>query len=112
MYCLQKWKRLHSRSRLEDLRDSLKAIGRADILEELDNTLLSFNKLVKKQVSTIGKKEVPKNVFINEEEELKLELKKQEAEILHQKLANFFQRQKNNQLEDKIKFLFCGKTKS
>ena len=32
---------------------------------------MSFNKLVKKQVSTIGKKEVPKNVFINEEEELK-----------------------------------------
>ena len=79
MLSLQKWKRFHSRAKLEDLKLSLKSILRHDILAELNE-----------KISNMGKKK-PKKMIIDE-----MDKRKREAENLHQKLTKFFEKRKLN----------------
>lgn len=85
-YALQKWKRFHSRAKLEDLREGLKAINRVDILNQLNAHL---KKLREPKV-----KEADKTKKSTAEIE---DLKKRDVEMLHEKLTKYLERVKNSQ---------------
>ena len=95
LFCLQKWKRTHLRARLDDLRESLKEIGRLDILNELNKQLTAFDNLVvkKDEYNGISKQKLKEKKILTKEEE-EIERKKVQAEILHEKLEDFFERRK------------------
>lgn len=96
LFCMKKWKRIHSKARLEDLKTALKNIGRFDILNDLDDKLTSFDKLVvrKDEDNRICKPNLKDNEVLTKEQ-IESEKKKRDAEILHQKLESFFARAKN-----------------
>ena len=103
---MQKWKRIHSRARLEDLKAALKNIGRVDILNDLNDKLGSFDKLVvrKEEDACICKQSLKASLKVNElmsKDQIEREKKKRDAEMLHQKLESFFARAKNAEDEPK-----------
>lgn len=77
-------------------------ISRFDILSELNRQLSSFDSLVVRRevnVGTLNKQK--RDVVLVTSQDLENEKKKREAEILHRKLTNFFERKRNGTLEPK-----------
>ncbi len=85
------------RARLDDLRSSLDKISRQDILAELNRRLGSFDGLVmrKNEIQGSSKQEQKMKILLSSQD-LESKQRKIEAEILHNKLTNFFERKKNN----------------
>ena len=75
---LTKWRRFHSRARLDDLRSCLAQINRKDILDEIERHLnATYESKQRKKASMI-----------------KIDPKKLEADKLHENLLKFFNKQK------------------
>jgi hypothetical protein len=85
--CLQKWKRLHARACLDDLRKVLAEMNRFDILNELDHQFQTIYKVEKKKKSSPAEQKVI------------------EAEALHQKLIKFFKAKNIENKQHTFKFL-------
>lgn len=106
LYCLQKWKRTHSRARLDDLRESLKKIGRMDILNELNEQLNAFDNLVVRKDNEYNgqsKQRLKEQVILTPEEKVNIQ-KRKEADVLHQKLTNFFEKRRMAEKPKTYKF--------
>jgi len=76
---LKKWKRFNVRATLGELRDVLSKMDRHDILKELDVLKNSLER----------KKETQRKESLIDSDP-----KKREADLLHQKLVKFFEKQK------------------
>lgn len=100
-YALQKWKRFHSRAKLDDLRDALKAIGRTDILNHLNSHLKKLRE------PKIDKPDIKKTSIELED------AKKKEIEMLHEKLTSYFERLRTSDQQtafEQTHFKFFSKT--
>lgn len=79
---MKKWRRLHARAKIDDLRIALNNIGRSDIIRAIEKYFKRTEKKERKKSSII-----------------EIDQKKQEAELLHQNLTKFFERKKNEPIK-------------
>ncbi len=85
MCALKKWKRYHSRARLDDLRSVLVSINRQDIVKEIDHILnAAYEHKERKKLSLV-----------------QIDPKKLEADRLHEKLVKFFDKNKEESKSQK-----------
>ncbi|RNA26450.1 hypothetical protein BpHYR1_003682 [Brachionus plicatilis] len=94
---LIKWKRVHHRSKLDDICQALKKIKRVDILKEVKECCVNYENKCKEPSNQLNKRS-----SIGEED-----IKKKDAEILHQQLCKFFE-SKNTKTKH-FDFKFCSK---
>lgn len=79
------WKRHHSRAKLENLSEALRKLGRKDVIKEIELELEGMD-----QRFAGGKRR----------DSIEIDVRKRDAEALHQKLLRFFDKRKAQQAED------------
>lgn len=87
---------MHHRSKLDDLRKALEMIKRFDVLKEVNDYCIDYENKIKEPSLQLSKKS-------SDGEE---DLKKKEADMLHQQLCKFFEN-KNNKTKQ-FNFKLCS----